>query len=176
LHGDEKLTNKDILLVGGGHSPILDELHHLHIRPKSVVNVDPYADPTKNPKQKLINQDFLKWKLKPNKWDEIWALYSLPAYSKDYKQIRDFYIRGLYVLAPNGNFRVFPIDHSFLSLLPNGVDLDPIKMQEVLMKFRDDLLHNVRNIKVKPFYHVRTGVQFVAPENKAELNEYLESL
>jgi hypothetical protein len=175
--GDIRQFNKkNILLVGGGKSPLLDNFQEKFIYPNLIMNIDLYAVKPQNKKQVLVNQDFLKCNFAQNIWDEVWALYSLPVYCKKYEDISLFYKKSLQALAPNGNFRAYPIDHSLLGLLPNGVALDYNKMKEIYIDFCNGLMDNVRNIKIEFTRPCTAGLCITAPNDKRELNDYLNSI
>lgn len=105
------LENKDLLLVGGGKSRIAAGLTRAHIKPASITNIDPFATPFEQCfGQKLISQKFSDYNMKPNTFDEEWALYSLPLYSANEGEIMNFWAKSIYGLKPNGKLRVYPAD------------------------------------------------------------------
>jgi hypothetical protein len=134
------LSGKNILLVGGGMSPILTQLEENGIKPESVVNVDFSALRQDNPGQKLVREDFLKHEIGPDAYDEIWALYSLPHYTHSEIEVKKFYAKAILGLAPGGHLRVYPI----AAALGTAVDkekplLDVNKIKEACVEFFQDL-------------------------------------
>jgi hypothetical protein len=163
------LKNKKILLVGGGTSPVLSDLEYRKILPARVENVDPYAFMPKNPRQKLVSEDYFDYQMQKDTWDEIWALYSLPAYCKTVSQIPEFYKKSLLGLAPKGNLRVCPTNTSLLMNLTGGVNLDRTEIEKVFIKFCEDVQDYVRIAK-SGF----RSVTFTAPQHKEKLDKFLE--
>jgi hypothetical protein len=156
-------NGKRILLIGGGSSPILTDLLELGSCPKSVTNVDPYALPQNDSRQVLQKEDFIKFKISYDSYDEIWALYSLPFWIDDIKQTYTFLANALLGLAPNGNFRIHPI---------------PLKDDDCLIimkKFAEDFTKTFPKAQCKFNKYLSTDtVVFYLPQSKEGMNEWLE--
>jgi hypothetical protein len=109
-------------------------------------------------------------------------MFSLPCYCKEYEQIPLFFKKALLGLAPNGNLRAFPVNLSYLHLLPNGMDLDIYRIREIFEKFCEDLIRNTdvqitTEIKKQLFDTKEYKLaKFTAPKEKAEFNKYLDSI
>jgi hypothetical protein len=112
--GDLKsLSNKQILLIGGGMSPVRSWLEAVHIN-AVVTNLDFYYDADEAVAHNHINEDFYKWIAPVDFYNEIWALHSLPLYSLSCIEVELFFAKSLLMLAPGGNLRVFPINDGSL--------------------------------------------------------------
>jgi len=103
------LANKQILLIGGGMSPVRSWLEALNIN-AVVTNLDFYYDADEAVAHNHINEDFYKWIAPVDFYNEIWALHSLPLYSLSCIEVELFFAKSLLMLAPGGNLRVFPIN------------------------------------------------------------------
>jgi hypothetical protein len=158
-------NGKRILLIGGGSSPILTDLLELGFWPKSVTNVDPYASPQNDSRQELQSEDFLKYKIPYDFYDEIWALFSLPFWLDDIKQTDWFLANALLGLAPNGNFRIYPI--------PLGNQSD--ECFKIMKKFAEDFTKTFPKAQCKFITYLGTdSAIFNIPQNKEGINEWLE--
>jgi len=109
-----KLAGKRILLVGGGKGDMPAEFSKLGIHPRLLTNIDNYvaAPSTYDRKEwcEYIKADYLKTHFKPDSYDEIWALYSLPCYCRTTADVRAFFAKSMTELKPGGALRVLPID------------------------------------------------------------------
>jgi len=103
------LANKQILLIGGGMSPVRSWLEAVNINAE-VTNLDFYYDEDEAVAHKHIGRDFYKWAAPTDFYNEIWALHSLPLYSLSEVEVELFFAKSLLMLAPGGNLRVFPIN------------------------------------------------------------------
>jgi hypothetical protein len=158
------LNGKRILLIGGGSSPILTDLLELGFYPKSVTNVDPYALPQNDSRQVLQKEDFIKYEISYDSYDEIWALYSLPFWIDDIKQTNTFLANALLGLAPNGNFRIHPI-----SMESQGGDC------LIMKKFVEDFTKAFPKAQCTFNQYLGTyTVVFYLPQSKEGMNEWLE--
>jgi hypothetical protein len=158
-------NGKRILLIGGGSSPILTDLLNLGFLPESVTNVDPYALPQDDLRQMLQRENFLEHRISYNSYDEIWALFSLPFWLDDVKQTDMLLAKALLGLAPNGNFRIYPIP------LENQ-DADCFK---IMKKFAENFTKTFPWVQCK--FDVNRGantVVFHLPQSKDAVNEWLE--
>jgi hypothetical protein len=153
------------LLIGGGRSPILTDLLNLGFWPKSVTNVDPYALPQNDSRQMLKKEDFLKHKITYDYYDEIWALFSLPFWLKDIRQTDILLSKALLGLAPNGNFRIYPVP------LENQGDA----CFKIMKKFVEYLTKTFPWVQCR-FYENQGAntVVFHLPQSKQGINEWLE--
>lgn len=113
-----ELENKKILVLGGGNS-LVDLCSSKIIKPKKIVDIDPFR--VAESVEKGINENYesfgygaedaeLREKLsKFGTFDEIWALYSVPHYLRTKKDIQALFhnIEGL--LAHDGTARIYPL-------------------------------------------------------------------
>lgn len=117
------LDNKNILLLGGGHS-IQDLLKDPDIKPNKVINTDPflkYEKFDKNPQKNYYNLDKKAddptltdyFKEQGVKADEIWASYSVPLYLKNKEEITALFTNIKNILAENGTCRIYPLATTF---------------------------------------------------------------
>jgi hypothetical protein len=158
-------NGKRILLIGGGTSPILTDLLNLGFCPKSVTNVDPYALPQNDSRQILIKEDFIKYKISYDSYDEIWALFSLPFWLDNIKQTDTFLSKALLGLAPNGNFRIYPVP------LEGQGDECLKKMKKFAEYFTKTFPWTQCKFKE---YQGANMVVFRLPQSKEGINEWLE--
>jgi hypothetical protein len=103
------LSNKQILLIGGGMSPIRSWLEAVKVN-AVVTNLDFFYDADESVAHNHICEDFYKWEAPIDFYNEIWALHSLPLYSLSCIEVEIFFAKSLLMLAPGGNLRVFPIN------------------------------------------------------------------
>jgi hypothetical protein len=115
-----------IMVVGGGDSPLASQLKERGLQ-VPCVNIDP-CFPQHNPLNETQKHpwNFLDSKvtglLKQQKFDEAWALFSLPMYALSPNDITQFYRQALTGLNTNGILRVFPYnDFSRSSNFVDGV-------------------------------------------------------
>jgi|GEM_PF-5917985 len=139
-------SDKRICFVGGGESPIYMNLHEKGILPKSLTNIDPYARKTLEYQMHenchLVRKDFLKTYYQ-NAFDEIWAMFSLPAYCENLNQIKTFWKKSIIALAPKGKLRVCPINAK-LSIEGTSVRADYSEKQyEINQKIIQKLASNI---------------------------------
>jgi len=167
LFGEEEFNpnGKRILLVGGGNSPIFTDLVGLGYWPRSVTNVDPYALPQNDSTQMLHREDFVEYNIYYDSFDEIWALYSLPFWLDDVKKTDKFLANALLGLAPNGNFRIYPVP------LENQI----IGCLEIIKKFIEDFSNAFPKVQCK-FNNCQgtDALVFHLPQSKEGMNEWLE--
>jgi hypothetical protein len=103
------LSGKELLLVGGGFSPIKRELQERGIE-CTVTNIDPIAESNPEIADYVIKGDFYNTGIDKNRFDEIMALHSLPTYSFTPDQVNDFYSRSILSLKQGGILRVAPVE------------------------------------------------------------------
>ncbi|MFH1838548.1 MAG: hypothetical protein ABH808_03590 [Candidatus Kuenenbacteria bacterium] len=113
------LNNKTIVLLGGGRSQLKKELQENDIIPHEIVNVDPFvkdieegADPVIPISASDVNFIEKMQQQGIQSADEIWAVYSVPAYLKDPKEIHQLIQNIDELLAPGGSARIWPIEVS----------------------------------------------------------------
>lgn len=111
------LQGKELLLVGGGLSPIKSELKKEGIE-CVITNIDPIAESDEQIADNIIKGDFFDTTLGESKYHEIFALHSLPTYAFTPEQAKDFYRRSILSLEQNGVLRVMPIDKFSDSFTP----------------------------------------------------------
>lgn len=107
------LQGKQICLAGGGYSPIKQGLREKGIH-ANVVNIDPICT-----EANLLNEDVkipknffsqsVKRYFQNNRFNEIWALNSLPQYAMNPEEVINFYTRSLQALKPDGVLRAGPV-------------------------------------------------------------------
>ncbi|MCL1891948.1 MAG: hypothetical protein FWF97_01470 [Alphaproteobacteria bacterium] len=107
------LNGKSVCLVGGGKSPVKKGLNENGIRNCTVTNIEPYLcheAPTTQDlliKQSLFEIDY--WN-HLEKFDEIWARFSLPLYTKKEEQKLLSFLIPAMMLKTGGTLRVIPVD------------------------------------------------------------------
>lgn len=117
----KKLDDKRICLLGGGKS-MQDLLESDFIKPKEVINIDPFLDSeeisrniNKNYKSLDVKADdsLLIEKIEESssesKFDEIWASYSVPFYNTKVNQIDNLFNNIDNMLLQGGNCRITPL-------------------------------------------------------------------
>ncbi len=132
----QKMRDKEIVLLGGGHSKITKEFEENSIFPKRIVNIDPFIEKQKGDTDTLLKidascVDFIE-KMKNNGVygaDEIWALFSVPVYLRDSQKIEQLFVNIDNLLNVNGTLRIWP-----LSVWADGDELNILKRKEALQK------------------------------------------
>lgn len=101
--------NRQLLLVGGGRSLLESSFSKLTMM--DITNVD-LAPPFEVTSRRHINikGDFTEMSGYTNKFDEIWALYSLPLYSPDARSVFMFIMKSILAVKPQGCIRFFPLE------------------------------------------------------------------
>jgi len=112
------LSNKQILLIGGGLSPVRSWLEAVKIN-AVVTNLDFFYDADETVAHNHIKEDFYQWQANPNTYNEIWALHSLPLYALSLVEVELFFAKSLLMLAPGGNLRVYPISDGNIDAIFN---------------------------------------------------------
>lgn len=140
----QELSGKKLLLVGGGNSPIKENLTGGGVD-VHVTNIDPLADPNDHANaDEPIRGDFFHTPIESGQYQEIWASHSLPMYAFDRDQVRDFYRKSLEGLVSGGVLRIMPIDRFSDALTPamrltrKPVNIASLQCVEVLRR-RPDL-------------------------------------
>lgn len=113
----ERLTGKRIVNLGGGQANLAEELTDFGAPPQSVLNVEPF--PSEQADGQSIDpiiqanaadpQLLEHSQLQPGSADEVLALYSVPYYLTNGIEIQTMLANGANLLAPGGNFRIWPI-------------------------------------------------------------------
>jgi hypothetical protein len=127
------LPGKKILLVGGGRSPIKKNLRDFGLGSVIVDNIDPYCDFFEKNCDNLISQDFFTYEA-TDKYDEVWAAFSFPAYSKSNWEVQSFYPKAMKMLKPGGTLRVTGV--TLLGQVNMGLSKQPNMSLD--QKFFDD--------------------------------------
>jgi len=112
------LSNKQILLIGGGMSPVRKWLEAVKIN-AVVTNLDFFYGADESVAHNHISEDFYKWEAPRDFYNEIWALHSLPLYSLSCVEVELFFAKALLMLAAGGNLRVFPVNDGNLDAIFN---------------------------------------------------------
>jgi hypothetical protein len=105
----QHLHNRELLLIGGGESPVKSELTQKGID-CHVVNIDPMAAHDPHNADEIVATDFLHAPQQPQRFAEAWALHSLPTYAFHPDQVVDFYAQAVGSVQTGGTLRVMPID------------------------------------------------------------------
>jgi len=113
------LANKQILLIGGGKSPVRSWLEGINIE-ATVTNLDFFYDADETVAHNHISEDFYQWEAPADFYNEIWALHSLPLYSLSCVEVELFFAKALRMLAPGGNLRVYPINDGNLDAITHN--------------------------------------------------------
>lgn len=113
----QTLSGKELLLVGGGFSPIKGELQKKGID-CAVTNIDPIAESDPDIADNVIKGDFYETEIDENRFDDVVALHSLPTYAFTPDQVRDFYNRSILSLKQGGVLRVTPVEKFSDSFTP----------------------------------------------------------
>ena len=121
---EDSLNGKRIIFVGGGRSKIKLSMDNRGIKPKSVLNIDPYlCDGTIDDDDKIfkfVKEDFTKTNY-INACDKLLAEWSLPAYCETLEQLFAFWQKGVTATAAGGDMHVYPC-HIRMRVTPNGVE------------------------------------------------------
>lgn len=177
----ENLRDKELLLVGGGNSPIKKDLSELGIDCR-VVNIDPMAESGNSANADVVKkEDFFEVDI-AEKFDESWALHSLPQYAFDRQQVKSFYLKSLGTLKDGGVARIAPIDRASDAFTPSmrltrkGIAEESTRTIDAI-KSRPDLFE-VADFKVpsKSGLGRKTeivGVKIKRIGNQEEVNRYL---
>lgn len=114
-HIVENLDGKVVFNLGGGNSKISEELA-VHGAQTEVINVEPYAsDKAKNPNEGYdhllevnpAKADFFeKSELPEHSADEIWAVYSVPAYLGTAEEVTNLFDNITALIKPGGVVRI----------------------------------------------------------------------
>ncbi len=112
----ELLTDKTIVVLGGGHAHLKEEMLKNGITPKEVLNVDPFVSTPESGSDSVIPLSATNERLPETlrergieRADEIWAEYSVPAYLKDPSEITALFQNIGTLLAENGSARIWPL-------------------------------------------------------------------
>lgn len=147
-HDLKRLSRGKILLVGGGNSPVRSGLESKRCYAR-VVNIDPLFPKLRPANEHVkLGLNFFHPQvgtfLRQEKFNEIWALHSLPTYANSPEEIIQFYQQTLSALKKGGTLRVYPydvfgdtFDHS-MSLSRKAVKEASLRMLEALEQ-RPDL-------------------------------------
>ena len=100
-------TKKNILLIGGGISPIQDKWSTIRA---NITNIDFSPSEIQTDRLHQITGNFLTEDFCINYFDEIWSLYSLPLYAPDTSSIYIFIAKSMLILVPGGKLRIFPLE------------------------------------------------------------------
>lgn len=113
-----ELEDKKILVLGGGNS-LTDLCSSKTIKPKKIVDIDPFriAESIEKGANKNYDSfaygaedvDLTKKLSKFGTFDEIWALYSVPHYLRTKKDIQSLFHNIEQLLAPRGTARIYPL-------------------------------------------------------------------
>jgi len=133
------MPQTNILLVGGGFSPIQPEFSKTLFH---ITNIDFNPSALQTDKLHQITGDFLTQDTDTDSFDEIWALYSLPLYAQQAASIYVFIAKSMLSLAPNGKLRVFPIEfNNDTKLVTRDAEweISTTDVTQTTIKFLDEL-------------------------------------
>lgn len=116
----KQLNDKRICLLGGGESA-QDLVESQEVRPSKIVNIDPYLESENI--DRGLNNKYQSLPIKADdpalleklgnegndKFDEVWASYSVPFYNKTPEEIKNLFGNIQNLLAENGNCRITPL-------------------------------------------------------------------
>jgi hypothetical protein len=129
-----KLNKQPLLLVGGGYSPLKQQLAAQGIKPV-ITNIDPIATQYKaTVADKLIPYAFNSAQAKANlgkqKFSAIYALHSLPTYALTNDEVKGFFINALSRLKQGGKLYVTPTQ-GFADAFGPGMEINrPVILEE----------------------------------------------
>lgn len=113
-----ELENKKILVLGGGNS-LVDLCSSQTIKPKKIIDIDPFR--AVESVEKGVNgnyqsfaygaedRDLVEKLSEFGTFDEIWALYSVPHYLRTKKDIQSLFYNIEQLLASHGTARIYPL-------------------------------------------------------------------
>ncbi|MCL2017408.1 MAG: hypothetical protein FWG80_01355 [Alphaproteobacteria bacterium] len=97
-------AGSDVLLIGGGESPLY--FTHQILQKYNFTNIDLHPGYYPSP-VKTINDDFVTYRgFSAETFDEGLALYSLPMYAINAAAAKLFYLRAMLYLKPGGRLRI----------------------------------------------------------------------
>lgn len=150
----QALNHKKLCLAGGGYSPIKRGLQALGIA-CHITNIDPICT-TANPEnedRKVPNNFFgatVGHLLQREKFDEIWALNSLPQYALSPQETLQVYTRALSGLVRQGTLRVAPY-RGFADTLGPAMTLSRPIVNQVSQEVLEALAEHPKLFNVQHF-------------------------
>lgn len=170
-------VQKNILLVGGGISPIQANFSTIRA---NITNIDFSPSEIQTDHLHQINGNFLTEDFRINYFDEIWSLYSLPLYATNLYSIYMFIAKSMLILVPGGKLRIFPLEFSDDKKMKTR-DAEWDISTEIVTSTTIEYLSKLEKYKVKTTYtnfgkHDEKTVICVAPKGltaKHKLNENL---
>ena len=121
----EILDDKTVVLLGGGKARLKEEMEQGGIRPKEVLNIDPFVSEVEPGADTVISASATDERLPDilrergiEKVDEIWAEYSVPAYLDNPDDIKRLFKNIDTLLTENGSARIWP------TMLREGTDAE----------------------------------------------------
>lgn len=157
-----RLDDKKICLLGGGDS-VNDLLQNEIVKPREVVNIDPYLineNSSKNSNKNYRSFPFkaddqeLASKLKESgvkKFDEIWASYSVPFYNQNREEIYSLFDNILDLLEEGGNFRMTPLntqnEECKRALIEKMVELESSNLFNFHLTSNSLIIHRIKQEK-----------------------------
>ncbi|MEA1962861.1 MAG: hypothetical protein U9M94_01325 [Patescibacteria group bacterium] len=179
----QALSGKELLLVGGGFSPIKGELDKRGID-CTVTNIDPIAESDPEIADDVRKGDFYETEIAENRFDEIMGLHSLPTYAFTPEQVKNFYSRSILSLKQGGTLRVTPVEKFSDAFTPSmRLSRKPVNNASAefvaSLKERPDLFTLTGfTIEHKGALGKKTempGVKIEIVGDKDQVKEYLES-
>mgnify|MGYP006920609339 CR=1 FL=1 len=150
----QSLSGKRLCLVGGGNSPLKTGLLESKVD-CHVTNIDPiFTEFTPGNEDRKVPLNFFDEAVgtlfRKEKFDEIWALNSLPQYAMSPQETLQFYMGALSGLSPKGILRVAPYT-GFSDSLGSAMSLSRPIVRQVSKEVVDELAKNPKLFNVQRF-------------------------
>lgn len=155
-----ELENKNILVLGGGNS-LVDLCSSQTIKPKKIVDIDPFRVAESIEKGANGNyQSFaygaedvdLAEKLSPfGVFDEIWALYSVPHYLRTKEDIQNLFHNIEQLLAVGGTARIHPLTINIDDLYEASKKSGGKVFKEAVKERVDAIIDSIMDLEQKGF-------------------------
>jgi len=175
------LSDQELLLIGGGFSPIKAELTQAGIGCK-ITNIDPIVEPDPRIADEFIKRDFFGVVLEENKYTTEIALHSLPTYAFSPQQVTEFYSRSILSLKQGGLLHVMPVN-GFADYFTPAMRLSRKPVNDASVKFvqrlkqRPDLFAVTEfTVEAKDYFGRKTqrpGVKIGLVGDRDQVREFL---
>lgn len=156
----QNLDGKRLCLVGGGNSPLKTGFAQAKVD-CHVINIDPiFTEFTPGNEDRKVSYNFFDKAVgalfRKEKFDEIWALNSLPQYAMSPQETLQFYTRALSGLSPQGRLRAAPYA-GFSDSLGSAMSLSRPIVRQVSEEVVDELAKNPELFNVQRFTVINKG-------------------
>lgn len=165
----QRLKDKKILLIGGNNS--CNDLLNLPLGIQKVVNIDPFtASESMKKNQQGIYESFplaaedpqLREKLNNEKFEEIWANFSVPMYSRSPEAIKDSFENMVSLLSVGGTIRIYPVSVGEDYSLPESKRHVSDSMYDALIVTIEELIKRPDlNVFYVPLHQYSAGALFI---------------